>query len=253
MKRIYCGRGTILCVVFILLLSVTAEGQVGETSHRIPEKYWSIELGAGTVFMPGKAHDPLLAERPSVGFHSGVTVGYAFHPRWAAYVELASNLYDNERPAFYDQDVVGLHGEDIIGAIFGAFELIKPTVSTGIMYRLQTNKWEFSPRLGLSYTLNDWDRDRELKLKEENIRVDYQSWGSAVGIKYGLDARYWVSKKGYLLLQLLSESPLQKVEATATYFKGEEIMKTDRARSSALGQNLYFQVGYGFTFARRYP
>ena len=229
-----------------------AQSPTNKYNNRIPERYWSIDLNAGLIIMPNKTSSALFGTRPTLGFQELFTANYAFNGKWAAYASIGSNYYQNHRPDILSTSYVGLQMEDIIEAIFSPFELIKPTVNAGVMYRIRLNKLEILPKLGLSYTTNDWGRDRMLTIKDNGVHIHYKMSGTVPGMQAGINAHYWVSKKGYLNFGLMAESPLQKPNASATYLRGKEVMTGTRIKSAAYGQNLNVQFGYGFAFARRY-
>jgi|GEM_PF-2291273 len=221
-------------------------------NERVPAKYWSIDLNAGMVIMPNKTSSELLGKRPTVGFQELFTANYAFNSNWALYGAIGINYYKCQKPAILSPATIGLHKEDILEGLFGSFESLKPTLNTGVMYRISAHKWEILPKLGLSYTTDDWGRDRTIKFKENGVNLHYKMNGTVLGLQTGINGHYWVSKKGYINFGLLAESPLQKPDASATWLRGQEVMSTTRIKSAAYGQNLYIQFGYGFAFARKY-
>lgn len=244
--------GLLLFLLFMLFYdSLEAQSPHNKNKSRIPEKYWSLNLSAGMVLMPDKTASPLLGQRPSVGFQEGFSVNYAFNAKWILYAALGYNYYGNHRPEILDPAAIGIHGEDILEAIFRPFENIKPTLGAGVMYRLKFDRWEVLPTLGLSYTVDDWGRDRKLTL-DNGVHLHYRMQGDVPGINWGVNAHYWVSQKGMLQLGLAAEQPLQKPGASAYYLRGEEVVTSEKIKSSAYGRNFYFKIGYGFAFARRY-
>jgi hypothetical protein len=248
---IHCLRTLPFLFLLFAVLSAKAQSLSINNQSRIPQKYGSFNLSAGMIFMPAKTASHLLGQRPSVGFHQGYRFNYAFNKDWLAYGALGINYYRSQRPAILDPTAIGIHAEDILEAIFRPIENIKPTLDAGVMYRLKIKNWEILPALGFSYTVDDWGRDRELTL-DNGVHLHYKMQGDVPGIKWGVNAHYWVSKKAMLLLGLQAEQPLQKPNASAIYLRGDDIMKSEKIRSSAYGRNLYFEVGYGFSFARRY-
>lgn len=240
-----CRFVFLACTLFCAHLSI-AQSRADEKI--VTGKYWSVDLGVGMVMMPHSTASSLIGKRPSAGFQQRFGLNYAFATQWAAYAGFGYNYYGNRRPEILDPASIGIHGEDILEGLFGKFENIKPTFDAGMMYRFRVRKWEILPKLGLSYTVNDWGRDRQLTLKENGLKIQYRMKAAVLGMQLGLNSHYWVSQRGYLHFGVLAEHPLQKPYGEATYYRGAEQMTSTKVKSTALGQNLYAQIGYGFVF-----
>lgn len=241
-------RFVFLATILICAHLSFAQDRADDKVQVVADKYWSVDLGIGMILMPHGTSSPLMGKRPALGFQQRFAVNYAFATQWAVYGGFGYNYYGNRRPEILDPARIGIHREDILEGLFGKFENIKPTFDAGMMYRFQMRKWDILPKLGLSYTVNDWGRDRQLTLKENGLKINYRMKAAVPGMQLGLNSHYWVSQKGYLHFSVLAEHPLQKPYGEATYYRGAEQMNRIKVKSAAFGQNLYAQIGYGFAF-----
>jgi len=248
MKNLFLTALSFFSFVFSFLPTYA---QHETSSAYIADRYWSINLSGGIVLMRHASTSPLLSTRPNLGAQQHFRVQHAFSKKWLWYAGYGANYYSTERPAILDPSHIGIHKEDVVEGIFGAFEALKLTLDGGIQYRIQAGRWEILPQLGLGYTVNDWGRDREIDLKEEGTTLHYQMKGALLNMQAGLNGHFWLFRKGYLFMGITAEHPLQKAWGEAIYTKGEEEISRNKVRSARFGQNLNVELGYAFVFGRR--
>ena len=234
------------CIYFPRLL----KAQTASHDTKIPEKYWSIDLTAGLALLSSSPESPLTSQRPSTGFQSQIHATYHFSKRWGVYAGYGLNAYDTKRPSILDPSKVKLGANDVIEGIFGRFKKFKPTINAGVLYCMPIKHFEFLPSLGLAYTVNDWGRNRQLTIKENNTQIHYTMKGAVPSIELGANLHYWASKRSYIHLGVLAEQPLEKPYGKAVYLRGADPMRTELFKSASLAQNLFIQLGYGFAFGK---
>jgi len=237
------------CSFVFASLPSYAQKEVAESS--VADRYWSINLSGGIVLMRNAASSPLLSKRPSLGGQQRFRVHHAFSKKWLWYAGYGANYYSNDRPEILNPAQIGIYKEDIIEGFFGKFESLKLTLDGGIMYRIKTGRWEILPKLGLGYTVNDWGRNREINLEDEDSKLHYQMKGALPNMHLGLNINLWLFPKGYLFIGVDAEQPLQKAWGEAIYTKGDEEVSRNKVRSSRFGQNFNVELGYAFIFGRR--
>lgn len=242
---------TILFCCPFIFSTFSSYAQKDVTASYIADRYWSINLSGGIVLMRNAEPSPLLSTRPNLGGQQRFRVQHAFSKKWLWYAGYGVNYYSTDRPAILDPSHIGIHTEDVLEGIFGAFEALKLTLDGGIQYRIPAGRWEILPQLGLGYTVNDWGRDREIDLKDDGIKLHYQLKGALSSMHFGTNIHFWLSPKRYLFFSLDAEHPLQKAWGEAFYTKGGEELSRTKVRSSRFGQNLYLSLGYAFVFGRK--
>src|SRR5690606_32620088 len=143
---------------------------------------------------------------------------------------------------------------DFFNDIVGPLAYTKPSIETGLVYRLERKRWNLHPGIGVGYSTYLPDRIRKRTRTDQNGTVQevfYNQDASMLTINAGFSAHYFVTPRGFITLNVHFQQPLQS--SSAELSRTSDGVETYRRahRTAGIGRNATLGVGYGFIFARK--
>lgn len=237
-----------------LNLSVQAQDSVSRVEN-YKRNYVKVEIfsvGASADLSGSKNHPDreLMGTRQDIALSSAIRINHLFSQKLGWYAGLKLDYLDEKSSAFYDAIPVG---EILLRVFYGGF-VPAYTVDAGLLYRIETKRWDIHPRVGFGYGLFLLDRDSDKSKKLEdgsNQRNIYKQRAASSLVNLGVSSHYFVSRKSFISLNATLQQPLGKSYGElSTTIDGQPTVNR-RFESAGIGRNLTFSVGYGFTIGKR--
>lgn len=241
-----------------LILHVTklyAQTDTLKSRNRHAVKFEFFLLGIeGNLAKKGTLGDErLLSERPNFAYTGAFRMSHLFSDKFGWYAGLRMD-YINEKKSTYYNASIGKQIGEVVGKIFFGGSLPSAMVDLGAIYRVEKNRWDIQPRLGLGlgYFIQDLDSETKIILTNGSTnRSVYKQRSGSLALNMGLSAHYFLTRKSFISLNADLRQPLNKSYATNTSYINDKLIAERKESSISLGRDFNVAVGYGFMIGKR--
>lgn len=246
--------------LFLFFYCINVQGQESNTpTIEKKSNYFKIEfaaVGASIDLSTSKSlvNANLLSSRADMGIATTFfRVTHLFSDKIGWYAAMDMNLFKERKSPYYQAafgDVVGDFG---LSLFYGGF-IPSPQIDAGIVYRIESKRWDINPRMGFGYGIILLDRDSEKiqSLTDGTIeRTVYKQKSASTLLNLGVAAHYFFGKRSFIALNASFKQPLAKSSATLTLFKDDISSEYQKYSSASVGRDINLTVGYGILLGKR--
>jgi|GEM_PF-795237 hypothetical protein len=183
---------------------------------------------------------------------------HLFSDKFGWFADLQINCFWEKRSEYLEE----LQSEGLPGLIEGVFEgfgkvfsFPHPSVSAGMLYRIEHGRWKIHPEIGIGYGTHLWGREKERSKTDDNGVVNsvfYKQDGSSLFMTFGISASFFVSRRCFFTLHTNFQQPLQKSGAKLIRSKDEVEVENISYRSANIGKSINVDLGFGFTIGKKH-
>ena len=243
-----------LClIVHVTKLYAQTDTLKSRTKHAVKFEFLLLGLEGNLAKKGSLGDERLLSERPNFAYTSALRVSHLFSDKFGWYAGLRMDYIDEKKSTYYNATVEKKIGEFMGKLLFGG-SLPSAMVDLGAIYRIEKNRWDIHPRIGLGfgYFIQDLDSDTKIILTNGTTNHSiYNQRSGSMALNMGLSAHYFFTKKSFLTLNADLRQPLNKSYASNTSYMDDKLIGERKESSISLGRDFNLAVGYGFMLGKR--
>lgn len=250
----------ISCLLFLFFVLMqfpkTLLAQAGSAVSHSWKNKLTLDFTLGTnIDMPTNFNGPeanLLGRRPTVVPSLTVRTSYFITEKFALYTALRMDYFNEQKSAEMPESAFQQALYAFFFKIFEPLTYMHPNIDAGVVYRLDAQRWQFFPALGIGYGmyLHPLTYDENRSTKERTNNLLYKQKTAFLKGDFDFTAHYYLSPRTYFTLRAGYQIPLQRVGASLTNTENG-ILTVNRSYSNAdLGRNFMLGLGFGFVLGK---